>query len=188
METIRSSTVLSAVVMLSAICWFPPNKHIVLLSTRFTHLGYLPVPSMHVHLKLSCQKKAWDMAEALLYIRAESVPTWFAVWVTPLSLSASLNTNLWTVLNSMLHSYGSWNNAWSMYYVLFVFTYMESSKPLDFHFFVLFPGQIHKAGWFTHEIKRQLGKIRQWIMETDCYWEVTRPYCVSCRCRSHTLV
>lgn len=89
--------------------------------------------------------------------RGESVHTWFAAWMTPIALSASLNINLQTVLYSTLCSYQSWCNAWTIYCVLFAFIYEKFSKLL-FTFLFFSWARIYSVIWFAHEISRHLGK------------------------------
>lgn len=113
------------------------TKHAVLSKTCFTCLGHLSVLWVRVDLKLPSIKKKKNHNWGPIVNRGESVHTWFAAWMTPIALSASLNINLQTVFNSTLCSYHSWCDAWTIYCVLFAFTYKKFSKLL-FTFFVLF--------------------------------------------------
>lgn len=107
------------------------TKHVVLSKTCFTCLGHLSVLWVHVDLKLpSKKKKKKNHHWGPIVNRGESVHTWFAAWMTPIALSASLNINLQTVLYSTLCSYQSWCNAWTIYCVLFAFIYEKFSKLL----------------------------------------------------------
>lgn len=139
--TDRNSGIPSYVVIQSVIRRsFHQTHHLIKGVLYSSKLPACPLNAWGSEICLSIEK--WEMAEVLLQIESKSVCIWLAAWMTLVSSSASLHTNLHTVPNNILHSYSDWCDSWNVYCVLSTFTYLTVLQISGFHV-VIFLGQVH---------------------------------------------